>query len=75
MASAGVMRICVQARDMMNCMFRVGLVPGLKSVARATAAPASMSLRAGGYCFNPRWKFAPGRSVATTLGIRQGANI
>ena len=51
----------------MNCMFRVGLVPGLKSVARATAAPAAMSWRAGGYCFNPKWKFAPGKSVATTL--------
>ena len=59
----------------MNCMFRVGLVPGLKSVARATAAPAAMSLRAGGYRFNPRWKFAPGKSVATTFGACQGANI
>lgn len=47
MASAGVMRICVQARDKIAGMESVGLVPGLKSVARATMAPASMSLRAG----------------------------
>jgi len=28
-ASAGVIRICVQASDRIICMFNVGLVPGL----------------------------------------------
>ena len=45
--SAGVIFICVQASDKTNCMFSVGEVPGLKSVASATAAPLSISLRAG----------------------------
>ena len=47
MASAGVMRICVHASDKIMGMLSVGLVPGLKSVAMPTMAPASISLRAG----------------------------
>src|SRR5438132_1693974 len=48
-------------------MLRTGLVPGLKSVARATAAPASIRRRAGGSWLEPRKKFEPGRRTATTL--------
>ena len=47
-ASAGVIRICVQASDRIICIFKTGELPGLKSDARATGAPASMSRRAGG---------------------------
>ena len=47
MASAGVMRICVQASERIMDMLSVGLVPGLKSVAMPTMAPASISARAG----------------------------
>ena len=46
-ASAGDIRICVQASDRIKGMLQEGLVPGLKSVASATAAPASISGRAG----------------------------
>jgi hypothetical protein len=46
-ASAGVILIAEQAIERIICMFGVGHVPGLKSVASATAAPASMSARAG----------------------------
>ena len=47
MASAGVMRICVHASERIICILSVGEVPGLKSVASATMAPASISARAG----------------------------
>ena len=46
-ASVGDMRIWVQASDSAMGMLHVGLVPGLKSVASATAAPLSISKRAG----------------------------
>src|SRR5277367_3425892 len=53
-ASAGVIRNCVQAKDKIIAMLKVGLVPGLKSVASATIAPASINSRAGAYFFNPK---------------------
>ena len=43
----------------------VGDVPGLKSVARATAAPASINRRAGAWDRLPRKIIVPGRSTAT----------
>ena len=43
------MRICVHAIESTIGMLVVGDVPGLKSVAKATAAPASISLRAIAY--------------------------
>ena len=46
-ASAGVMRICVHASERIIGILTVGLVPGLKSVAKPMMAPASISLRAG----------------------------
>ena len=46
-ASAGVIRSCVHASDRIIGMLNVGLVPGLKSVASATIAPASINFRAG----------------------------
>ena len=49
MASAGVMPIRRQASAIAVCMFSVGVWSGLKLVARATAAPASMSARAGAF--------------------------
>ena len=47
MASPGSIRICVQAIVPTSGKFSVGQVPGLQSLARATAAPASISRRAG----------------------------
>ena len=47
MASAGDMRIFVHASESTMGMLHVGLVPGLKSVASATAAPFSINERAG----------------------------
>ena len=46
-ASAGVIRIWVQASERIICMFKTGELPGLKSVASATGTPASMRRRAG----------------------------
>ncbi len=43
----------------------VGDVPGLKSVASATAHPASMNARAGACAVLPRKNIVPGSSVAT----------
>src|ERR1700749_290810 len=72
-ASSGVIFICVHARESANGMLTVGDVPGLKSVASATATPASISLRAGGYCFVLRKTLAPGTSVATVSVLASAA--
>ena len=47
-ASAGVIRICVQAIERIICIEGVGELPGLKSVASRTARPASIISRARG---------------------------
>ncbi len=46
-ASAGVMRVCVEASDRTKGIDGVGDEPGLKSVARTTGKPASIIARAG----------------------------
>ena len=46
-ASSGVILICVHAIVIIICMLYDIHDPGLKSDARATAAPASISFRAG----------------------------
>src|SRR5271157_5159665 len=47
MASAGDIRMARQAKEMAVCMFNDGVSQGLKFVAMATAAPASINARAG----------------------------
>ena len=54
-----------QASAMAICMLSQKHVPGLKSVARATVAPACSSARAGAYGA-PRLKLVPGSITATT---------
>ena len=44
---AGVIFICVQASDITTGMDAMGEEPGLKSVAKTTASPASIMARAG----------------------------
>src|ERR1041384_4884234 len=65
-ASAGVIRICVQAMDRIICIEGVGELPGLKSVASATDTPASINARAGAYRLSPRLNTAPGSNTAVT---------
>src|SRR5579884_3905881 len=62
--SAGDIFVCVQATPMIRGKLLIGQVPGLKSLARATAAPAAISARAGGKGV-PRKRAQPGSSVAT----------
>src|SRR5271157_2385623 len=62
MASAGDIRMARQAKEMAVCMFNDGVSQGLKFVAMATAAPASINARAGAYW--PLRKDAQGSSVA-----------
>ena len=52
--------ICKQASESMNGMDGTGEEPGLKSVARTIARPASIILRAGGYWVRLRAKTEPG---------------
>src|SRR5262247_3677729 len=54
MASAGDIFICVEASVSTNIIEGVGEDPGLKSVARTTANPASIIARASGYRHEPR---------------------
>ena len=71
-ASAGVIRCSVQASVSANGRWKLGAEPGLKSVATATATPASMSRRAGiGGWF--RYMVASGRLTATTPAAAMAA--
>ena len=55
-------------------MFSVIELPGLKSEARATAAPASMSRRAGARLSCIRKKETPGRRMAAVSLAGQGGD-
>src|ERR1700730_11390737 len=63
-ASAGDMCICVEARERTNGIDGEGDEPGLKSVAKTMARPASIIARAGAYRFEP--------SVYTDAGSKTG---
>jgi len=60
-AWAGERRISRQASESMKDMDGTGDEPGLKSVASTMARPASIILRAGGYCVRLSAKTEPGR--------------
>ena len=64
-ASAGESRSCVQAMEQTSGRLSQKELPGLKSVARATAAPASRRLLAGGMG-RPRKSALAGRRTDTT---------
>src|ERR1044071_832842 len=59
--SAGVIFMCVEANDSTIGMEGVGDEPGLKSVARTTASPASIISRAPGNGEEPSAKTEPGK--------------
>ena len=63
-ASAGVIFCSVAARVSASGRWKLGAVPGLKSVATATGTPASISARAGSGGV-PRYSVAMGRLTAT----------
>ena len=65
MASAADIRSWLTPRVNISGKFTVGDVPGLKSVASATAAPAAIRSRAGARAVFPRNSMVPGSSVAT----------
>ena len=64
-ASSGAIRSCVAASEQTSGRLSQNALPGLKSVARATAAPASISARAGGIG-RPRKRALAGRSTPVT---------
>jgi hypothetical protein len=51
--SAGLIRICVTASESIIGIDALGEEPGLKSVAKTSASPASIIARASGYFFEP----------------------
>jgi hypothetical protein len=63
-ASAGVIRICEQAMETTSGIEHEGALPGLKSVASATATPCSIMRLAGAKSLEPSPKVVPGRSTA-----------
>jgi len=63
-ASFGLSFIWLQAIDWIKGTASMGQLPGLKSVARATAQPAVIIRRAGAYAARPSVKTVPGSRVA-----------
>ena len=68
-ASAGVIRILMQASETIIFILPEGDEPGLKSEAKATLKPPSIIARAGGYGIS-RKKAAPGSIVGIVPDVR-----
>src|SRR5579871_1507078 len=60
--SSGVIFILMHANESMSCIFPVGALPGLKSLATASGNPSSIIFLAGGKG-RLRKNAAPGRAV------------
>src|SRR5204863_8990100 len=66
-ASAGDIFICVHASERTIGIDGVGDEPGLKSVARTTASPASIISLARGYDVDPSAQTDPGNKTGCTF--------